>query len=331
MKYAVAVLMGAVSYGILSTIVVKAYGEGYQLGEVVGSQLLVGFVLSWLLALYTKIRAMRKPPQRGETDSRGANAASAAVPARTGLSWKQRLMLMAAGMPTALTGLLYYQSLRYIPNSLAIILLFQFTWMGVLIHAIRMRKRPSGMMLATLGVLFGGTLLAAGILDQGLSNFDLLGVALGLLAAVSYSLFVLFSGKAVPSAEPAYRSAWMITGGLVLVFALFPPAFLINGLLLGHLLLFGFLLGLFGAFIPPVLFAAGVPHIGEGMATILGASELPVAVMLSAVVLHENVSLLQWAGVALVLFGVALPELAKRLRRLKRHPQARTKGYAHRA
>lgn len=330
MKYAIAVLMGAVSYGILSTIVVKAYGEGYQLGEVVGSQLLVGFVLSWLLALYTKIRSKRKLAQRGATEYGGANAASATIRGRSGsgLTWKQRLMLMAAGMPTALTGLLYYQSLRYIPNSLAIVLLFQFTWMGVLIHAIRMRKRPSGMMLATLGVLFGGTLLAAGILDQGLSNFDLLGVVLGLLAAVSYSLFVLFSGKAVPSAAPAYRSAWMITGGLVLVFVLFPPAFLFNGLLLGHLLLFGFLLGLFGAFIPPVLFAAGVPHIGEGMATILGASELPVAVMLSAVVLHENVSFLQWAGVALVLFGVALPEISKRMKRL---PQARTKGYAHRA
>ncbi|WP_368028200.1 EamA family transporter [Paenibacillus sp. DCT19] len=136
------------------------------------------------------------------------------------------------------------------------------------------------------------------------------------MAAVSYSLFVLFSGKAVPSAHPAFRSAWMVTGGLVLLCILFPPTFLFNGLIWSQLLVFGFLLGFFGAFIPPVLFAIGVPHIGGDMAGILGAVELPVAVLLSAIVLHEHVSVLQWFGVIVVLLGVALPELHKL--RLKR-------------
>ncbi|MFC5650197.1 DMT family transporter [Paenibacillus solisilvae] len=301
MKYILSVLLGAMSYGILSTIVVKAYGEGYGLGEVVGSQLLVGFLLSWSLAFYMR----RRSSKRESASSRTSKPVGR-------LTWKQRFMLMAAGMPTAVTGLLYYHSLRYIPNSLAIILLFQFTWMGVLLHAISQRKRPNAIMLLTLAVLFGGTLLAAGIMEQGVSRFNIIGIVLGLLAAVSYTMFILFSGKAVPSVHPAIRSSWMITGGLILVFILFPPTFLLNGLLLGKLLLFGLLLGLFGAFIPPVLFAIGVPHIGEGMAGILGASELPVAVLLSSSVLHEQVSFLQWAGVGLVLIGVALPELTKK-------------------
>lgn len=304
MKYLLSVLIGAISYGVLSTIVVLAYGEGYQLGEVVGTQLLTGCILAWLLALYTKLREQRKKRLNNvqSTDS------SKALPK---LAWKQKLLLMLAGAPTAITGLLYYQSLRYIPASLAIILLFQFTWMSVLIQAIGKRQRPNGVMLLALVVLFGGTLLAAGIMEQGEAQFHIVGVTLGLLAAVSYSLFILFSGKAVPSVHPAYRSAWMITGALVLVFILFPPYFLFNGLLWGQLLLFGFLLGLFGAFIPPVLFAIGVPHIGGSMAGILGAAELPVAVLMSSVVLHEHVSVLQWVGVAVVLFGVMLPELHK--------------------
>ncbi|MBP3964135.1 EamA family transporter [Paenibacillus lignilyticus] len=300
MKYMISVFLGAVSYGILSTIVVKAYGQGYSLGEVVGTQLLTGFILSWLLVLMLKLRGKRQAAKSTEQ-----------VQQALSLTWKQRFMLMSAGIPTALTGLLYYQSLRYIPNSLAIVLLFQFTWMGVLIHAISTRKRPNGIMLLTLSILFGGTVLAAGIMEQGISEFNWTGIALGLLAAVSYSLFIIFSGKAVPAVHPAQRSLWMITGGMIFVFILFPPVYLFNGVIWSSLLLFGFLLGLFGAFIPPVLFAAGVPHIGGGMAGILGASELPVAVMLSAVVLHEQVSALQWAGVVLVLLGVALPELVK--------------------
>lgn len=309
MKYLLSVLLGAISYGILSTIVVKAYGKGYGLGEVVGSQLLVGFILVWSLVLYTKLREKRnKKSQDGK------------FPAKTkaSLTWKQRFYLMAAGTPTAITGLLYYESLRYISNSLAIILLFQFTWIGVLIHAISHRKRPDGIMFLTLAVLLGGTMLAAGIMEQGLSNFNWIGVAFGLASAVSYSLFILISGRVVPSVHPAYRSGWMITGGMLCVFILFPPTFLINGVLWGDLLLFGFMLGMFGAFLPPVLFAIGVPHIGEGMTGILGASELPVAVMLSAVVLHEHVSVLQWMGVVLVILGVTLPELAKRINRTNR-------------
>ncbi|OMF38393.1 EamA family transporter [Paenibacillus sp. FSL H8-0548] len=309
MKYILSVFFGAASYGILSTIVVLAYGNGYKLGEVVGSQLLTGFILAWMLALFMKWR-----------DAKGKGVSKRSIASATNhskkMTWKQRLLLMAAGTPTAITGILYYQSLQYIPASLAIILLFQFTWIGVLIQAISQRKRPNGIMLLTIAILFGGTMLAAGLIEQGAGKFNATGVVLGLLSALSYSLFILFSGKAVPSVHPAYRSAWMITGGLVLVFILFPPAFLFNGLLWSSLMFYGFLLGLFGAFIPPVLFAIGVPHIGEGMAGILGASELPVAVMLSAFILNEHVSVLQWAGVAVVLIGIAIPELIKRKRKL---------------
>lgn len=308
MKYKVSVLAGAVCYGILSTIVNKAYGQGYTLGEIVGSQLAVGFALSWLLVLvigWLQRKANRLNPAAG-------TAAAADGSGKT--SWRQRLLLMAAGMPTGATGLLYYESLRYVSNSLAILLLFQFTWIGVVVHAIVRRQRPNVATLLTIAVLFGGTLLAAGMLDHGLTVFSGMGLLFGLLAAASYTTFIFLSGKAVPAKPPAQRSAWMITGALLLVCVLFPPHFLLDGATLAGLLPFGLLLGLFGAFLPPVLFAFGVPHIGEGLAGILGAAELPVAVLLSSVVLHEQVSRLQWGGVCIVLLGVALPELIKKRR-----------------
>lgn len=307
MKNKLLLLSGAISYGVLSTIVTKAYGQGYSLGEVVGSQLLTGFILIWLSVLIVKLRE-KHLRGRGNSNTPVQRTAEA-------LTWKKRLVLLAAGAPTAVTGLLYYQSLQYVENSLAIVLLFQFTWMGVLIQTIIQRKRPQRIVMFTLLVLFIGTLLAAGVFERGLAGgYDWRGIVFGLLAAVSYSLFVLLSGKAVPNANPVYRSGWMISGGMVLVFILFPPTFLFDGTLFSGLLPYGFFLGLLGAFLPPLLFAISVPHTGEGMAAILGASELPVAVLLSSVVLHEHVSLIQWFGVLLVLLGVALPELFRRRR-----------------
>lgn len=306
MKNKLLVLSGAISYGVLSTIVTKAYGQGYSLGEVVGSQLLTGFVLIWLLVLVVKLREKR-------LGSRAASNKAAVQRSAEALTWKKRLILLAAGAPTAVTGLLYYQSLHYIENSLAIVLLFQFTWMGVLIQTIIQRKRPQKIVMYTLLILFVGTLLAAGVFERGMDGgYDWRGIVFGLLAAASYSLFVLLSGKAVPNANPVYRSGWMISGGMVLAFILFPPTFLFDGTLFSGLLPYGFFLGLLGAFLPPLLFAISVPHTGEGLAAILGASELPVAIMLSSVVLHEHVSLIQWFGVLLVLLGIALPELFRR-------------------
>src|SRR5690606_36237196 len=138
------------------------------------------------------------------------------------------------------------------------------------IQAIASRKRPNGITLVTLAVLFAGTLLAAGIME-GAGHLNGKGVMFGLLSALSYTVFIIVSGKAVPHATATTRSAWMITGGLLLVFVLFPPQFLIDGRIAGQLLLFGALLGIFGAFLPPLLFTYGVPYIGNGMAGILGA------------------------------------------------------------
>lgn len=313
MKYSVSVFVGAASYGVLSTIVVLAYQSGFQLGEIVGTQLLTGVLLSWLSVFYIQKRKSAKTD--GEQGGQGDDSSY------TSLTWRQRALLMLAGAPTVITGLLYYQSLRYIPASLAIILLFQFTWIGVAIQAVLTCRRPGKNMLLALLVILAGTLLAAGVLGETAVHFDQRGILLGLLSAVSYSCFILFSGRAVPSAHPISRSAWMVTGGFVLLVLLFPPYFLVNGLLRGPLLLFGSLLGFFGAFLPPLLFAIGVPHVGEGMAGILGAAELPVAVLMSSLVLHEHVSEVRWLGVVLILAGVALPELRK-LRKRRENPLA---------
>lgn len=352
MRYIVSVFLGACTYGVLSTIVKKSYDHGFHLGEVVGSQLLTGALLSW--ALYGVLRWMKARPQAaarrggsvsalpaeqcgrphagGQPQAHGTQAQARGLQPQDNrrkpqgdaaayrLTWRNRLTLMLAGTPTAITGLLYYGSLQYIHASFAILLLFQFTWIGVLIESVASRKLPERGKLLSLLVLVAGTVLAAGVLGDGFSGLSVTGVVLGLLAAVSYTLFVIFSGKAVPQAEPTVRSAWMVTGGMLLVFLLFPPVFLVNGALLHGLLLFGFLLGLLGAFIPPILFAIGVPHIGPGLAAILGAAELPVAVTCSAFILREQVSGLQWIGVGITLFGVALPELARAMGRRRLRP-----------
>lgn len=282
MRYIMLVFLGACSYGILSTIVKLAYGQGYSPAEVIGGQMFFGFLLTWLPALFF----LRTKPQM-----------------------RSLLLLVAVGLAVGSTGILYYNALQYIPASIAIVLLFQFTWMGVLAEAVMSRKRPDKLTLLSLLLLFAGTLLAGGLFEEeGIGQFTFLGVILGLLSAISYTLFIIFSGKAAIAVNPWVRSSSMATGSLLLAILIYPPIFLFNGVLWDGLFPYVFLLAFFGIFIPTVFFNFGVPHTGAGMAAILGAAELPMAVFSSNIILHESVSLLQVAGVVIILLGMTLPE-----------------------
>jgi drug/metabolite transporter (DMT)-like permease len=300
LKYMIYVFLGACSYGVLSSIVKIAYTYGYTLGEVVGTQMLWGTLITWTISIIMQRRSVVK--QQKEAVDTQTNLVTRA-------SFKEKLLLAAVGTFMVMTGLLYYGSLQHISASLAIILLFQFTWIGVLIEALAKRKWPSKLQSITLVLIFIGTGLAAGITKSGIASAPLWGVTLGLLSAISYTFFIFFSGKTVPRLDPIYRSAWMSTGGLLFVFLLFPPSYLFNGSLEFTLLGFGLLLGLFGAVIPTILFTIGIPKIGSGLASILGSAELPVAMICSTLLLHEHLGLLQWSGVVIILLCISLPRL----------------------
>ncbi|MCY9691690.1 EamA family transporter [Paenibacillus alginolyticus] len=295
MKYILFVLAGACSFGLLSTFVKKAYESGFNVGDVVGSQNLFGVIMLWLLVFVTAKSAKQ---------STGSPTFK--------VTKRQALSLMAVGTTTGLTGMLYYAALQYISASFAIILLFQFTWMGILLEAIVERKRPGKDKILSLVILFVGIIMASGYLGGGQEAISWIGVTLGLLAAVTYALFIWFSGKTAKQVAPITRSAIMLTGSFILVMLVFPPHFLFSGSLHEALLPWALLLALFGVVIPPLFYAIGVPRIGGGLATILSAAELPTAVIMSYVVLNESVNWLQWLGVGITMFGIALPELMKR-------------------
>lgn len=280
----VLVFLGACSYGVLSTFVKLAYADGYDTGHVTGSQMLFGTLMLWALAWPFR----RQWPR---------------------LTWREVMKIAAAGSLVGITGIFYYASLRYIPASIAIVLLFQFTWIGVLLEALTTRKAPPVMKGVSVAVLLVGTVLASGLLEGNLDRLPLLGLGLGFLSAVSYALFIYLSGRVAPTVSPWLRSPIMITGSFVATLLVYPPVFLVDGSLAERLALWGFLLALFGAVLPTLFFTYGVPHIGPGLASILGSAELPTAVLMSRFVLGEAVSLWQWLGVALILFGIGVAEL----------------------
>lgn len=284
LKNSLFVLLGACCFGILSTVVKLAYQNGFVFQEVMISQ----YTSGWLILLVLMLLFGR---QR--------------------VTGKQFLRLAGVGLCTCLTGVTYYLALQSIPASIAVVLLFQFTWIGVIIEAIVNRQLPNKPTVISVVILFMGTMMAGGIMDAGAVQLNWEGTLLGLAAALMMALFVFFSGRVETQMSPVTRSFYTSTGGLILLTVLFTPKVYTEVSILDNgLWLYGLILGLFGVVLPVLLFALGAPKISTGLATILGAGELPVAVIASVLVLSEQVSMLQWIGVVVILIGIAYPQIA---------------------
>ena len=63
---------------------------------------------------------------------------------------------------------------------------------------------------------------------------------------------------------------------------------------------------------PIYFFSIAVPHVGSGLASILSAMELPVAVIASVIILSESLTVLQIVGIFVVLAGMVLPSMFNR-------------------
>jgi drug/metabolite transporter (DMT)-like permease len=283
--YAVIVFLGGCCYGILSTFVKLAYSAGFSTPEVTGVQYFFGAVLSWMFVIFVK---------------------------KKNLTYKQVTKLLLSGIPFGLTGMFYYQSLQTINASLAIVLLFQFVWIGTLYEWVLQKKKPTRGKLISIGILLIGSVLAANIFSQGDLSLSWQGTIWGLLAASTFALFVFLSGAVAKETSPILKSALLSSGAVITVFVVFPPTFLFNLDVLAGLSPFGLVLGVFGVVLPPLLYSIGMPHIGSGMGTIMTASELPMAVIMSSLVLGEFVGWSQWIGVIIILCGIAFSNIRHR-------------------
>ncbi|MEZ0453926.1 EamA family transporter [Sphingobacterium thalpophilum] len=291
LKGALAVFLGASSFGILSTFVKKAYGQGLTLGQVTGIQVLFGMLILWIILILMNVFSA------GPTTSEARKS-----------SW---VKILVSGTSTGLVSVLYYKCVQLVPASLAIVLLMQYIWIGVVIEFIFFRTKPSKNNLIGIGIVLMATLLATGLIEKGLSQLNLTGIVFGLLAATAYSVFMIVNGRVGNDYHPVQKSAIMVTGSCVLIFTLFPPVYLFNGQFDHHYLYFGLILSLFGTVIPPLLFAYGLPKTGFSLGGILSSAELPVATCMSYFILHESVTWLQWLGVLLILGTVIWLNAAK--------------------
>ena len=230
---------------------------------------------------------------------------------KAGNWWKVAL----SGIPISMTSLLYYESVKYLPASIAILGLFQFVWIGVVLDAIATRKMPSLIKIVSVLILMGGTVLAIGIWDNPsvLATLPAKGIIYGFLSGLSYALFIFFNDHYGSDMPAISASALKVTGGAVLLLFILSPLPVVDNILTTDLMWqFGLPTAFLGMVIPTVFFAMAVPKVGVTLSSIISSVELPMAVFFSSLILEETVTFSQWLGVVVILLAIALPQWVKK-------------------
>jgi len=280
------VALGASSYGMLATFVKLAYKDGYTTAEVTSSQFIYGIIGILLINLFQKIVNKEK-----------AQKASS----------KNIFQLMVAGTSLGITSVFYYLCVKYIDVSIAIVLLMQTVWMGVLLEWILDKKRPSTQKIISVIIVLFGTFLATKLYEFTI-QLDWRGIFWGILAAASFTTTMFTANKVALRISSAQRSLYMLLGGAVIVFTF--SAFTQVGFLNIEIFKnYGLFLALFGTIIPPILLNAGFPKTGLGLGSIVASLELPVSVFMAFLILNEKVVFWQWSGIALIILAIVIMNL----------------------
>jgi drug/metabolite transporter (DMT)-like permease len=103
------------------------------------------------------------------------------------------------------------------------------------------------------------------------------------------------------------KSAVMMTAAIPMIYLVYPPHIFLEGSAV-QLLGWGLLLGILGQVVPTIAFNVGIPRIGSTLAAMLGAMELPVAIIAAFLLIGEPVLLVQWLGMILIIAGILLSE-----------------------
>src|SRR5690625_1304037 len=202
--------------------------------------------------------------------------------------------------------------MQFFHASISIILLMQFVWIGIVIELLVFKVRPTPSQIVSMFLIMGGTLMAAGLFNEQQIELSAIGVIYGLVAAFFFSIYLIVMARVGYGYTPVEKSAVIITSAGFFIFLIFPPVYIFNGTLTGGLWRWGLLMFTLGTGVPPLLLVFCISRIGVTLSSILASAELPVAVALSYFILSEEVTALQWVGIAVILMAIVISNLSKK-------------------
>lgn len=268
-------MTSAAGFGVMPVLTKVAYDDGASVAGVLAVRFSTASIVLFALARW-----------RGERLPRGRQAG--------------HLFLLGA-VGYVVESLCYFAALKRISAGLTALLLYAYPALVVLLTAALTRRAPTRLSTACVLAATAGTALTIGPVAGG----QVTGVVLGLAAAVSYSLYIVLSARAVGGVGPFATSA-VVMGGAGLVYD--------GGALATHAALPSSVGAWFavagvtflGTVVAVSAFFWALDLLGPADTAVISTFEPVVSVAAGAIALGEALRPVQLAGGATVLIAVAV-------------------------
>ena len=200
----------------------------------------------------------------------------------------------------------YFSALNYTSLAVAAILLYTAPFFVMLMSLVLFKEKMNGKKVFALLLAFTGCVLVSGV--GGDESFSWIGILLGRGSGFFYALYSIFGRYAI---NRGY-GAWTMTF-YTFLFCSIGCAFLSDWQVIGSVMaadsaniLWVLGLGFVTAFLPYVLYSAGLEHMESSKASILASVEPVVSALFGVFVFHETMSLWGVLGIVMVLGAIVV-------------------------
>jgi drug/metabolite transporter (DMT)-like permease len=217
-------------------------------------------------------------------------------------------LFILGGIFYTLQSMFYFTSVKYIPVSLAVLILFTYpVFVSVLTYFVD-KIRLSKEIGISMAVSIGGMVLALG---PSIGNVNVYGVMLAVGSAVIYSCYIVLGNRVVMKLPPLVVSAYvtLFTALCLLIVGLFSKSISFSFSAGAWFPILGIVF--FSTIISIIAFFSGMERLGVLKTSIIGMLEPVFSTMFSVVLFHEKLSVIGVLGGALVLYGAGLIILKK--------------------
>lgn len=218
---------------------------------------------------------------------------------------------VVAGLGVAGNFTFYFLSIEYGNVAVAATLMYCAPVFVYLVSFALKLERPTAAKWLAIALVMVGVVLLTKLYAIGASDLSLMGVGTGLLAGLSYALFIFGFKYAAPHGSP---SAVLTIAFTVLAIALLLPADIpqVTSVINAPELPLFVVLGILGAGLSFLLYVVGIKHAAPALASMVAMVEPITATLFGVAVLNESLGVIQMVGMGIILLTVTALSVSSR-------------------
>lgn len=282
------VLIGAISYGLPASLNKLARQHGLTEANILLAQFFLAFLSLGVIYYFFNLK--------NNND-------------KIILNKKTKTRLIIAGSALALTNSFYFTSLGYVSVVIAAVMLMQSVWITTVFDFYFKKIFPSRTQIICIFIVLIGTVFATNLIDTTVV-ISPLGLFLSFMSGVCYAITIMVTNSLAPKASSIGRAYYISMGAFFVICLIWAWKADLPTLLLS--LKWGFVIAIFSIILPLWCFTKGMPQITAGIGGVLSALELPAAIIFAFLLLNENINIVQFLGVILILTAIIAINLIKK-------------------